>query len=42
VTVDDPRAYTRPWTATWTVQWVPDKEIEEYFCEDNSEHTFVR
>jgi len=42
VTVDDPRTYTRPWTATWTVQWVPDKEIEEYFCEDNSEHTFVR
>src|SRR4051812_22241587 len=42
VTVDDPRTYTRSWTATWTVQWVPDKEIEEYFCEDNSEHTFVR
>jgi hypothetical protein len=42
VTVDDPRTYTRPWTASWTVQWVPDKEIEEYFCEDNSEHTFIR
>ncbi|HLQ76366.1 MAG TPA: hypothetical protein VK210_03370, partial [Terriglobia bacterium] len=42
VTVDDPHSYTRPWTATWNIQWVPDKEIEEYFCEDNSEHTFVR
>jgi hypothetical protein len=42
VTVDDPRTYTRPWTGSWTVQWVPDKEIEEYFCEDNAESTFVR
>lgn len=42
VTVDDPHTYTRPWTASWTIQWVPDKEIEEFFCEDNSEQTFVR
>jgi hypothetical protein len=42
VTVDDPRTYTRQWTGGWTVQWVPDQEIQEYFCEDNSESTFVR
>jgi uncharacterized protein DUF6152 len=42
VTVDDPRTYTRPWTGGWTVQWVPDKEIEEYFCEENAESTFIR
>jgi hypothetical protein len=42
VTVDDPRAYTRPWTGGWTVQWVPDEEIQEYFCEENAESTFVR
>ena len=42
VTVDDPRTYTRPWTAGWTIQWVPDKDIEEYFCEDNAEQTFIR
>jgi hypothetical protein len=42
VTVDDPRTYTRPWTGGWTVQWVPDREIEEYFCEENAESTFVR
>ena len=42
VTVDDPRTYTRPWTGGWTVQWVPDEEIQEYFCEDNAESTFVR
>jgi hypothetical protein len=37
VTVDDPRTYTRPWTGGWTVQWVPDKDIQEYFCEENYE-----
>jgi hypothetical protein len=42
VTVDDPRTYTRPWTGGWTIQWVPDQEIQEYFCEENSESTFVR
>jgi len=42
VTVDDPRAYTRQWTAGWTVQWVPDQDIQEYFCEENSESTFIR
>ncbi len=42
VTVDDPRTYTRPWSGGWTIQWVPDKDIEEYFCEDNAESTFAR
>jgi len=42
VTVDDPRTYTRPWSGGWTVQWVPDQEIQEYFCEENAEATFVR
>ncbi len=42
VTVDDPRTYTRPWTGGWTIQWVPDQEIQEYFCEDNAESTFIR
>ena len=42
VTVDDPRAYTRSWTGGWTVQWVAGEEIQEYFCEDNAESTFIR
>ena len=42
VTVDDPRTYTRPWNAGWTLQWTADRDIEEYFCEDNAESTFVR
>lgn len=36
VTIDDPGAYTRPWTSGWTIQWVPDREIQEYFCEEAS------
>jgi hypothetical protein len=36
VTVDDPGAYTRTWRGGWTIQWVPDREIEEYFCEENT------
>ncbi len=35
VTVDDPGAYTRPWTSSWTLQWIPG-ELEEYFCDDNN------
>ena len=42
VTVDDPRTYTRPWRSAWDVRWVPDREIEEFFCEENAESTFIR
>jgi hypothetical protein len=42
VTIDDPRAYSRPWNAGWTIQWVADEEIQEYFCEENAESTFIR
>jgi hypothetical protein len=34
VTVDDPQTYTRPWIGGWDVQWVPDRDIDEYFCEE--------
>ena len=36
VTVDDPRSYTKPWTAVWTMRWVPDQEIQEFFCEEKT------
>jgi hypothetical protein len=42
VTVDDPRTYTRPWTGGWTIEWMPDREIQEYFCEENVESTLLR
>lgn len=35
VTIDDVGAYTRPWTSSWTLHWVPNEDLEEYFCQDN-------
>jgi hypothetical protein len=36
VTVDDPGAYTRPWTSSWTMRWVASDDADEYFCDDNN------
>jgi hypothetical protein len=36
VTVDDPRTYTKPWSVSWTMRWVPDQEIQEFFCEEKT------
>jgi hypothetical protein len=35
VTVNDPGAYTRPWSGGWTLQWIANEDIEEYYCQDN-------
>ena len=35
VTIDDPGAYTRPWTASWDVPW-STFTMPEYFCQDNN------
>jgi hypothetical protein len=34
VTVDDPGAYTRPWSSGWELRWV-EGELPVYFCQDN-------
>jgi uncharacterized protein DUF6152 len=34
VTIDDPAAYTRPWTASWTLEWI-DEELPTFYCQDN-------
>jgi hypothetical protein len=36
VTVDDPRTYTKPWNASYRMRWVPDQEIQEFFCEEKT------
>jgi hypothetical protein len=39
-TIDDPGAYTKPWTLRWTIsektpsQWIPGGEMFEYICQD--------
>jgi hypothetical protein len=35
VTVDDPGAYTRPWSATWNLRWVASEELPVHICQDN-------
>ena len=35
-TIDDPGAYTKPWTGGWLIQWQPDMELYEYVCQDNN------
>jgi hypothetical protein len=35
VTVDDPKAYTRPWTVTLVQLLVPDTDLLDYHCLDN-------
>ena len=35
VSIEDPGAYTRKWSAGWTLRWVPGEDMPEYFCQDN-------
>jgi hypothetical protein len=35
VTIDDPGAYTEPWSSSWELRWVENKELPAYFCQDN-------
>src|SRR5581483_3634672 len=35
-TIDDPGAYTKPWTAGWKVSWQPDWDPLEYVCQENN------
>jgi hypothetical protein len=36
VTVDDPGAYTAPWTGGFYREWTPDTELFEYVCQENN------
>jgi hypothetical protein len=35
LTIDDPKAYTKPWTVTLTQNLVVDSELLDYHCSDN-------
>jgi hypothetical protein len=35
VRIDDPGAYTKPWSTSWTLQWVAGEELPPYYCQDN-------
>lgn len=35
VTINDPGAYTRPWTASWDLNWVGGEELPFQLCQHN-------
>ena len=34
-TIDDPKAYSKPWTVTIPIELVPDTELLEQVCNEN-------
>ncbi len=36
ITIDDPKAYTKPWTVTEEVHLLPDTELLEFICNENN------
>jgi hypothetical protein len=36
ITIDDPKAYTKPWTVTESVHLVVDSELLEFVCNENN------
>jgi hypothetical protein len=44
VTIDDPKAYTKPWTVTVPFILLPDTDIIENICENEKdlEHIFFK
>jgi hypothetical protein len=37
VTVEDPKAYTRPWTVRINYRLVPDQQLIEFVCNENEQ-----
>jgi len=38
ITVDDPKAYTKPWTVRHNQVLMPDQELIEFICEENQRY----
>src|SRR5712691_5500506 len=36
VTIDDPKAYTQPWTTSFLIPFAPKSELFEYICQENN------
>jgi hypothetical protein len=37
LTIDDPKAYTKPWTVNLGMNFVPDEELIESICENEKD-----
>jgi len=36
--IDDPGAYTKPFTEAWDIRWNPTGELSEYICQENNRY----
>jgi hypothetical protein len=36
--IDDPGAYTRPFSVAWDINWNADGELSEYICQENNRY----
>ncbi len=36
ITIDDPKAYTKPWMVTHKFRLLPEDELIEHICEENN------
>ena len=36
--IDDPAAYTKPWTVAWNIPWRANGELSEYICQENNRY----
>jgi len=34
--IDDPAAYSEPWTIAWDIRWSEGQELAEYICQENN------
>jgi len=41
VTIDDPGAYTKPWTTGWNIRWKAGWEPYEYVCQENNKDVVI-
>lgn len=41
MTIDDPKAYTKPWTITEDPHLIPDTELLEWICENEKDYTHL-
>ena len=37
VTIDDPEAYSAPWTVAWDIPWHEGQDLAEYICQENNQ-----
>ena len=41
ITIDDPKAYSKPWGISFGWQYMPDTELLDWVCENNKWFEFV-